>query len=563
MKERFFRLTSNEYSFVHFGTFHAIYYQILKSGGKTRNCLLISLKERKAYMKHCLSMCGIKDTDDDTFDKLFQEISKIKNRVSLERSNSFSEESLTETAAEEDDPLKKYFSYIFKEYDRIMKENHRLDFDDMILLCDKVLSTDKDLLRCWQKRFSHILVDEFQDISPLQYKILQNLAAPENNLFIVGDDDQSIYGFRGAGPGIMKQFIQDYPAAQQIVLNKNYRCGEEIVKATSLLIGDNRDRFAKSLQAEKKGGEKVKLHLFSSREEEECYIVEELKRIHPKHLEKTAVISRTNAQAGGLSKLLFRHGIPFHIQGKTICLKEHPIAKDILAYLRFAKAMSFSPADEDTRADFLRIMNRPCRYIHREALPNHMVSEADLLEYYHDKPYMKQKIQKLFADFRKISALRPYLATDYIRKSMGYDSFLNGKKEGSSTWLEIADYIQKTLRNSASIEEWMQFTKDANIPENAERQKDVKNGNGTTNGVHLITMHGSKGLEYDKVFIPDVNEKIIPHNKAISAQQIEEERRLLYVAMTRAKEQLEILCSGQPSRFLDKLRLSDHIIIHP
>lgn len=563
MKERFSRLTRNEYSFIHFGTFHAVYYQILKSGGTTRNCLLISPKERKAYMKHCLFMCGIKDADEDTFDKLFQEISKIKNSDSLKKSNFFSSGSPTETAAEEDDPVKKHFSYIYKEYDRIMRENHRLDFDDMILLCDKVLSENKDLLYDWQKRFSHILVDEFQDISPLQYKILQKLAAPENNLFIVGDDDQSIYGFRGAGPGIMKQFLQDYPTTRQIVLNKNYRCGEEIVKVSSLLIENNRDRFAKNLQAEKKGGEKVKLHLFPSREEEESYIVEELRKIRPEDLEKTAVISRTNVQAARLSKLLFRHGIPFHIQGKTGCLKEHPVAKDILAYLSFAKAISFSPDDAGTRADFLRIMNKPCRYIHREALPDRTVSEAALLEYYRGKPYMQRKIQNLFTDFKRISALRPYLALDYIRKNMGYDSFLDGKAEGTATWPEIADCIQETFRNITSFEEWRQSAEDAGMPENTRQQKSTKDGGGKINGVHLLTMHGSKGLEYDKVFIPDVNEKIIPHNKAVSAQQIEEERRLLYVAMTRAKEQLEILCSGQPSRFLDPLRSSGHIMILP
>lgn len=564
MKERFARLTMNGYSSVSFGTFHAVYYQILRSGGKTRNWLLISPKEKKEYMKHCLSMCRIEDADDDTFDKLFHEISRLKNSDDPKKQERYSAVLPTETDTEEDDLMEKYFPYIYEEYNRIMRENRKLDFDDMIILCDRALATDKDLLSCWQKRFSHILVDEFQDISPLQYKILQNLAAPENNLFIVGDDDQSIYGFRGAGPGIMKQFARDYPTAEQIVLNKNYRCREEIVRASSLLIEDNRERFAKNLQAEKQGGEKVKLHLFSSKEEEEGYIVEELKKIKPENLEKTAVISRTNAQAAGLSKVLFRHGIPFHIQGKTGCLKEHPVSKDLSAYLRFAKqtAPHLAAGKAGTRKDFLRIMNKPCRYIHREALSSHIVSESDLLEYYRDRPYMQKKIQKLFVDLKRISTLRPYLAVDYIRKNIGYDSFLSEKKEGSETWMEIADCIQETYRNLASLDEW-QSAEDENEAANSPQQRNTEGENKKRNGVHLITMHGSKGLEYDKVFIPDVNEKIIPHNKAVSAQQIEEERRLLYVAMTRAKEQLEILCSGQPSYFLDKLRSSDHIMIHP
>lgn len=330
------------------------------------------------------------------------------------------------------------------------------------------------------------------------------------------------------------------------------------------MIEDNRERFAKNLQAEKQGGEKVKLHLFSSKEEEEGYIVEELKKIKPENLEKTAVISRTNAQAAGLSKVLFRHGIPFHIQGKTGCLKEHPVSKDLSAYLRFAKqtASHLAAGKAGTREDFLRIMNKPCRYIHREALSSHIVSESDLLEYYRDRPYMQKKIQKLFVDLKRISTLRPYLAVDYIRKNIGYDSFLSEKKEGSETWMEIADCIQESYRNLASLDEW-QSAEDENEAANSPQQRNTEDESKKRNGVHLITMHGSKGLEYDKVFIPDVNEKIIPHNKAVSAQQIEEERRLLYVAMTRAKEQLEILCSGRPSYFLDKLRSSDHVMIHP
>lgn len=574
MKERFSVLTKNSYPSVAFGTFHAVYYQILKSSGKMRDHLLLSAKDKKAYMKHCLSMCGIEDdVDEDTFDKLFREISRVKNSSGSGTRQDISAGLYTEAIMEwEENPVKKHFPYIYNEYNRIMRENHKLDFDDMIILCDRVLSTDQELLFDWQKRFSHILVDEFQDISPLQYKVLQNLAAPENNLFIVGDDDQSIYGFRGTGPEIMKQFMQDYPAAQQIILNKNYRCREAIVQASLLLIEDNHERFAKSLQAEKKGGDPVKIHLFSSREEEENYIVEELKKIEPENLEKTAVISRTNAQAAGLSKILFRHGIPFHIQGKTGCLMEHPIAKDILAYLRFAEQSAMHPIlrtasgfmhpqqGTGTRRDFLRIMNKPCRYIHREALPDRTVTEADLLGYYQEKPYMQQKIRKLFADLQKISMLRPYLAADYIRKNMGYDSYLYGKREGSETWLEIADDIQETLRNFSSPDEWIRSIssyRDRDAAADTEQKSNAKDSSGNPNGVHLITMHGSKGLEYDQVFIPDVNEKVIPHKKAVSLQQIEEERRLLYVAVTRAKERLEILCSGRPSRFLDKLRSQD------
>lgn len=570
MRERFFYLTQNAYPSVSFGTFHAIYYQIFKSNVKNQNYFLISPKEKNIYMKHCLSMCGIKDTDSDTLEKLFQEISRVKNSDDWERQRVLFVEANAEEHREEE-PVKKYFPYIYREYERIMRENHRLDFDDMILFCDKLLSEDQNLLSRWQKRFSHILVDEFQDISPLQYRILKKLAAPEKNLFIVGDDDQSIYGFRGAGPGIMKQFIMDYPDAQQLSMDKNYRCREEIVRAASLLIEDNRERFEKNLQAEKRGGEPVKIYLFGLREAEEEYLIKELKKMKGDDLEKTAIICRTNAQAAGMSRVLFRHGIPFHIQGRRGRLSEHPITGDILAYLQFAAQLSSCSAHGSfsnrggtgTRKDFLRIMNRPCRYLHREALSDNAVSEAGLLEYYREKPYMQQTVRKLFADLKRISALRPYLAVDYLRKNMGYDSFLYGKTEGAETWPEIADRIQESLRHCSSPDEWIRsaFFQENTVTE-AEHRKGTKDGTEPC-GVHLVTMHGSKGLEYDHVFIPDVNEKIIPHGKASSARQIEEERRLLYVAMTRAKDRLEILCSGRPSCFLDKLKMSPHIMIHP
>lgn len=543
MKERFQKLTQNAYSSISFGTFHAIYFHILKSGNGNRDYLPISSKEKMDYLNHSLAMCGIEEADIDTQEKLFQEISRVKN------SADFGKKMALDCPKISDDSIKKYFPNIFKEYCRIMEENDKLDFDDMILLCFKMLTENSQLLSDWQNRFSHILVDEFQDISPLQYRILQKLAEPEKNLFIVGDDDQSIYGFRGAGPGIMRQFLRDYPEAQRISLDINYRCTEKIVQASSLLIEDNLDRFIKNLQAYKADGESVKLYCFDSWEEEGEYIVSELKKIPQKELAKTAIIYRVNAQSAGLSKLLTRHGIPFKVHGKPAHLLDHPIAKDFLAYLQFAKDLS--DTQKGTRRDFLRIMNKPCRYIHREAAKDGAISEACLLNYYQQTPYMRQKIQRFFADLRRISSLRPYLALDYIRKTMGYDSYLCGKKEGTETWMEIADRIQETLRGAVSFDSY------------AERLENKESGTDKAEGVRLITMHSAKGLEYDNVFIPDVNAKTIPHSKAVSPEQVEEERRLLYVAMTRAKKRLEILCFGAPSCFLKKLKTSPYIVTRP
>ena len=559
MQERFLALTKGGYPSVSFGTFHAVYYHILKSGRKKENPIPKSSKEKTEYLKHSLTLHGIEDTDQDTMEKLFHEISKAKNMAVIDLNREFPVKTGYCTGrAEEGEPILKYFPSILKEYCRIMEENQKLDFDDMILLCDKMLTEDPQLLSYWQARFSYILVDEFQDIGPLQYRILQKLAAPEDNLFVVGDDDQSIYGFRGAGPDIMRQFIEDYSMARQVSLEINYRCKEKIVRTSSLLIEDNRNRFAKSLRAGKEGGGVVKLCQFLSWEEEAHYLMEKLGEMTKEELGRTAVIYRTNAQSGGIARLLAQYGIPFRIFGKTHHLLGHAVARDFLAYLQLARDVSGASKQEGKRSDFFRIMNKPCRYIHRDAAAYDELSEAALLQYYRKTPYMQKRIRLLFADLRKAAQLRPYLATDYVRKKMGYDSFLCGKKEGGMTWTEIADAIQETQRGFLSFEEWKAY-----VVSCTEQGEMVKETGIKTEGVTLITMHSAKGLEYDNVFLPDVNEKTIPHSKAVAPEQIEEERRLLYVAMTRAKERLEILCSGPPSFFLEKLKRSSFLTFHP
>lgn len=552
MKERFFRLTEGRYPNVNFGTFHAVYFRILKSGKGMENCQLISAKEKRAYLKHSLAVCGIEDIDAEEEEKLFQRISRAKSSNATE-----SEQEAGSNVGQDDfsgignETLKKQFPAVFAEYCRLMKENGKLDFDDMILLCHRLLSKNKDMLSYWQSRFSHILADEFQDVSLLQYRILQQLAAPERHLFVVGDDDQSIYGFRGAGPDIMRQFLQDYPDAKLIFLDRNYRCGEKIVQAASLLISDNKNRFTKNLKANKPGGESVKLKCFADWERETDYLLQELKDMSYKELGETAIICRTNVQTLRLSGLLTKNGLPFKLYGKMDNLLEHPVAKDILSYLQFAEDSFGKQQAGGKRSDFLRIINRPCRYIRREAAGNSIVWKQNLLEYYGEIPYMQKKIEIFFAGLNRIAFLRPYLAADYVRNAMGYNSYLEGKREGDGTWMEVADKVQEMMRGFSSLKEWKEYCRSYTGQLNKAADK--------AEGVSLITMHSAKGLEYKTVFIPDVNRKLIPHNKARNAEQIEEERRLLYVAMTRAKERLEILCSGQPSYFLDQLSLSPYV----
>ncbi len=540
MEERFYKLTEGQHRGVTFGTFHAVYFHMLKKSGYGGGRLAIATaREKRDCLKHILHMHGINDADAERLGSLLKEISRVKN----------SGGDMAAISPEEEE-IKPMFPSVFKEYCDMMQEMGKLDFDDMILLCDRMLSGQKEILAYWQRAFSHILVDEFQDISPLQYRVLKRLAEPERNLFVVGDDDQSIYGFRGAGPDIMKQFMEDYPEALQLTLDTNYRSAGHIVQASLQLISDNENRFPKRIKAHCKENGLVGLHAFQGKEEERQYLLSSLKQLPPEEWQRTAVICRTNAQLTGLTAHLARENIPFFCKDRTENLFSHEIAKDFLAYLHFSRDAYGVLPGEGKRQDFLRIMNRPCRYIRRQALDGGGRPEQALREFYKQKPYMLEGLEIFFAALKRIAELRPYLAIDYIRRTMGYDVYLgeNKRKEERDKLLETADEIQKTACGCRTAEEW-----DAYIDAYSEcLERNATDAETAQKGVQLVTMHGSKGLEYDTVFLPQVNAKLLPGSKAHTKEEVEEERRIFYVAMTRAKYRLEISYSKEPSPFLSK-----------
>ena len=529
---------------VRFGTFHAVYYHMLMQSGypskkKESRLSLINSREQKKYLQHILMMYGIEDTAYDTIVNLLRRISAEKNGISKK--------------LEGEDDVEEHFSDIFREYCDMMKEENKLDFDDMILLCDRMLEERPEILARWQKEFSYILVDEFQDISPLQYRIIQKLAAPSQNLFVVGDDDQSIYGFRGAGPDIMKQFLKDYPQALQLTLGMNYRCPEKVVRASSLVIQENKNRFEKKMEAERQDEGKVSICCFSSKEEEKNWLAASLKTMGQEELSETAIIFRTNAQATELSRHLAEVGIAFCIREKMENIFEHFVALDLLSYLQFSDDLA--KKGEGRRSDLLRILNRPCRYLKRAALSSPNVREEELLKYYTSNTYMQDIVRRFFDDLRKLSTLRPWLAINYIRKLMGYNAFLkeNQRKEEQQSLLETADALQQTARTCGTLKEWQEW-----ILDYGERIRWSDKNQDKPAGVNLMTMHGSKGLEYHTVFLPNIQMGSLPSPRTV-AEQIEVERRLFYVAMTRAKHRLEISYHKEPSPFLHQLLKVDWI----
>lgn len=598
MKERFDCLTKGQYPSVRFGTFHAVYYQMVRQsyhlvrqshhGGRLT---LATAQEKRNCLKHILDMHGIQNADHELTGTLLKEISRQKNAVpsgSGKETNACikhgSGDSIKDgsrgwweaasgkqdTAGEEDAEerkLRQLFPTILKEYGELMTEMGKLDFDDMIYLCGRMLTEQEEIRIYWQRAFSHILVDEFQDISPLQYQILKQLAEPEQNLFVVGDDDQSIYGFRGTGPDIMRQFLQDYPQAKQLTLETNYRSAQSIVALSLRLVSENQNRFQKQIHAQKEAEGTAVIRAFPGREEEERYLADTVKKMTGEEMSHTAIICRTNAQLAGISRLFAKEGIAFSSKERVENLFSHDIAKDFLAYLECAAASARPPYGK--RKDFLRIMNKPCRYIQRCALDGGDCSEQALTAFYRQKPYMQEILCRFFTDLKRLSALRPYLAIHHLRKSMGYDKYLCENRSGKEQeqLLETADEIQRTASSCRSLEEWIRYieryteclaNEDIPVPNARQRKKtgnpEQKTKTNRKNGVTLITMHGSKGLEYDTVFLPQINARQIPSRQARTPEETEEERRILYVAMTRAKQRLEISYAGKPSPFLTSLQ---------
>lgn len=547
MKERFRAKTQGKQYPVNFGTFHAVYYHILKTSYHYRSGTVISDYEKKEILKTILSdpSCTCQNPDgpasaDEAIENLLAEISRFKNNGCCAQAG--------ERQMEE-------FTSVFRAYEEELRGRGKLDFDDMVLKCHSLLTDRPAIRKAWQDKFRYILVDEFQDINPVQYAVLRILALPENNLFIVGDDDQSIYAFRGARPEIMLGFLKDYPDAGKVQLEKNYRSTPEIIKSAGQLIAVNHNRYAKKTEAAAKGGQPVIYRSFASREEENEEIAGEIAKENNasmQALRETAIIYRTNQDACAMAGKLAEKGIPFRMKEKIKNPYRQRVPQDILAYLEFALGGQY-------RKDFYRIMNKPVRYISRNAVPGERVDFGELLIFYREKPYMKDTLRRLQLDTERIRRMDLFAAVNYIRKGMGYDDYLRkmereeGKEKGAL--LSEAEWMQRQMRNFASLEDLVNHILICEKElEKAGRDPDMRDG------VYILTMHASKGLEFNTVYIPDCNEGVIPHKKSMKGESVEEERRMLYVAMTRARHKLTLSYvsgtkeePGFPSRFLTEL----------
>ena len=510
---------------VSFGTFHSVFYHILKWAYRFPAGNVISGEEKRQYFKKFLDESEMEVEDEAEFiSSIINEISYVKGeRLDLKYYYS-------QNCPEE------WFKKLYDGYDEMLEQTGKIDFDDMLVMCHELFTERKDILAAWQKKFKYILVDEFQDINLLQYQVVRMLALPENNFFIVGDDDQSIYRFRGAKPEIMLGFEKDFPGTKRVLLGTNYRSTKEIVETSLRLIEHNKVRFEKKLEPFRGSGRPVDFRVFDNPGHEMDTVAQSIRAYHDAGYQwsEIAVLFRTGANSGLMAERLMGYNIPFKLRDVIPNLYSHWIAKDLFAYMEIA-------AGSRKRSDFYRIMNRPNRYFSRDAFDTPIVSFDRLKSFYQDRDWMEERICDLEADLRAMAPLKPVAAVNYIRKAIGYDDYLRSYAEfrrmKPEELFETADKLAESAAEFATFVEWKEHA--ARYEEELKKQNQEEREE-TKDRVTLSTMHSAKGLEYPVVFVVDANEGIVPHHKAGLPADIEEERRLFYVALTRAKDRLHV-----------------------
>lgn len=539
MKARFQKLMNGVYSPVRFGTFHAVFFSILKHAYRFDASNIIRESDKKRLLSEIVDRMDLDIEDTNEF------IADIESEISLVKGEMMSLEHYYPVSCSEE-----VFKKIYQFYEEGLRRNRWIDFDDMLVYCHELFTKRPDILKQWQQQFEYILIDEFQDINRVQYDIIKMLALPENNLFIVGDDDQSIYQFRGAKPEIMLQFEKVFPETKKVLLDVNYRSTKCIVGTAAMVIERNKNRFPKKIRAEAERGEEVVIREFETLKLENDRVIELIQEHQKKGvpLSEIAVLFRTNTQPRALISKCMEYNIPFKVKEKVPNIYDHWIAKNIMAYFKLAMGSR-------ERGLFLQVANRPKRYLNRQVFDAPEISFEQLLIYYEDKKWMLDRIEKFQYDLNVLKRMTPFAAINYIRNGIGYDEYLveyaQYRHIKVEELYEVLDELLDLAKPFDTYDAWFlhvqQYTEE--LEQQAKRSREAQE-----DAVSFVTMHGSKGLEYEVVIIVDVNEGIVPHQKAVLEEDIEEERRMFYVAMTRAKKELYIFFAKE--RFHKELEMS-------
>ncbi len=558
MKSRFINLCEHEYeSLPTFGTFHSIFFMILKASYNYDSKSIINDNKKYDLIRSEVERLNIfYENESDFFQTLINEISQVKNN--FEKVSSFNPSFVSK-----DD-----FIAIYNFYENALKALGLIDYDDMLNMCFQLLNNNPKILHYWQNHFSFVLIDEFQDINPIQYEIMKMLAAPHNNIFVVGDDDQSIYGFRGASPLIMKQFAKDFSSLKYVQLNTNYRSSKNITDFALQVISENPSRFNKTItNINSDVNASLQINKYENQKIEYQHIADDINVLISRGTSPSeiAILIRSFHDMSLLTSIMNKNNIPCISKNKSTNIFNSFIASDIISYLKIAFALSNKyPASKIKLNDFVSIMNKPSRYISRNAVCEITTNNpfnistffSKLKSYYFGNSYLQKNINKLEKDLYNLGNLPLYAAVSYLTNAIKYKDFL--KEIATKNCKDFHEYlvtlekIKNSCVNFYDINEWLEYISNYNNRLSVSSDK--------SSCINILTMHASKGLEFETVFIPDVNESILPHIKCTAKNQIEEERRLLYVAITRAKSNLYLSYvenirskKANPSRFIEHL----------
>ncbi len=533
---------------VTFGTLHSVFYRILRRSNPKRYAIesLLLEDKKKSILQNLAKELELTE-EEDFIDQFIKHQSLMQNQLITEQN--YYPEGISRDA----------FIKLLKKY-RDFKERHQLfDFDDMLIDCYYLLENDATIAKAISYQYQYILIDEFQDINEVQFRIIKKICSTNGQIFVVGDDDQSIYQFRGAKPEFLLDFKKHFTESEEIYLNINYRSSQNILKYSLALIEHNTTRYQKILTTPNPKGD-LPIHVkCKDAKEEALFIINEI--INYKNsgvsLKDMAIIYRTNLQARPIVEGLLAASIPFCLRDGMVSLYDQWITQDLLAYLYLA--------DNINQPDLVRrIINKPKRYISQATLEQTKQLEGhffmNLLSVESLTEWQKNYIHQLLFDLQVLKEKDLKAAITYIRKNIGYDSYVLDyaafRNMPATNLLEVLDDIEDSAESYSSFKEWEVMLK--TMSEEIKDQSKSK----TQDAINLTTMHGSKGLEFNTVFIIGAVDGIVPHHKSQSPCAIEEERRLLYVAMTRAKKNLLIYSPGtyhgknvEISPFLEEIQM--------
>jgi len=573
MKERIAALVGEaDADKVWVSTFHAMAVRILRRDidklGYKKDFTIIDAGAQRTLLKRILKDQNV---DTDKFDprSVLGAISNAKNAM----------ETPKVYASKAEDVFSKVVAAAYKEYQRQLSLAQSVDFDDLIMLAIELLEKDADVLNYYQEKFQYIHVDEYQDTNDAQYRLIQLLADGWKNLAVVGDSDQSIYGWRGANMQIIMNFEKDYKGAKKVMLEQNYRSTQTILNAANAVIANNNERIAKNLWTDNGAGEKITYYRSNDDRDEAVYVVGQITKImheQGKHYRDFAVLYRANAQSRGIEEALVKSNIPYTMVGGSKFYERKEI-RDVLSYL----SLVTNPADNES---FLRVVNEPKRGIGGTSLDVlrqfALEREWTLLEAAENASLingLQKRAQTKLIDFAEM--MRNFIQqtqfdlsiTDLAKEIYAKSGYVDALKaaptpenqnrlENLDELLTVTAQFDKNYEpDEESISKYVDFMGELALV------SDIDNVDEDDDNVTLMTLHAAKGLEFPVVFLVGMEESLFPSFRSlVEPDKLEEERRLAYVGITRAKEKLYLTnaysrmlygktTSNLPSRFIDEI----------